>query len=136
MHDPASVLTLHRLATGQRLQCLGRHLREMKVTVKPGSNSTFNMVRDRTANMVSHTMMLNGMSLFLLGILAMTLSELSLASRSASNTAKASSTVGFPVGILLVTLDLGKGNAFPAVKVGGLLLTFTAGMACQMLRGS
>ena len=67
MHEPASVLTLQLFVTGQGLQCLGRHLREMKVTVNPGSKSTFNMVRDRTAEMVSHTMMLRGVSLFLLG---------------------------------------------------------------------
>ncbi len=72
-------------------------------------------------------MMLNGVSLFLLGILAVTFFELSLASRLdprlasrlVSNTGKASSTVGFPVGVLLITLDLGKRNAFPAVKVSG-----------------
>jgi hypothetical protein len=57
--------------------------------------------------------------------------------------------VGFLVGILPVTLDLGKGNAFPAVKVIGLFFTinpliflvllnnvFTAGATRQMLRGS
>ena len=64
VHDPASVLTLRLFVTGQVLQCLGRHLREIKVTVDPGSKSTFSMVRDRTADMVSHTMMLNGVSLF------------------------------------------------------------------------
>ncbi len=153
VHDPANVLTLRLFVTGQGLQCLGRHLREMKVTVDPGSKSTFSMVRDRTDDMVSHTMMLNGVSLFLLGILALTFFELSLASRLASrlasNTGNASSTEGFPVGILLVTLDLGKGNAFPAVKVSGLFLVinpliflvllieiFTAGATRQMSRGS
>jgi hypothetical protein len=98
----------------------------MKVTVEPGSKSTFSIVRDRTNDMVSHTMMLNGVSIFLFSILATTFFELSLASRLASsltsNTGNASSTVGFPVGILLVTLGLGKGNAFPAVKVSGLFL--------------
>ena len=81
MHDPASVLTLRPFVTGQVLQCLGKHLREIKVTVDPGSKSTFSMVRDRSDDMVSHTMMLNGVSLFLLGILALatTLFELSLA---------------------------------------------------------
>ena len=69
----------------------------MKVTVEPGSNSTFNMVRDRIKDIVLHTMMLNGVNHFLLGILATTRSELLLASRLASNTGKASSTVGFPV---------------------------------------
>jgi hypothetical protein len=78
------------------------------------------MVHDRTADMVSHTMMLNGVSLFLLGILATTFFGLSLASRLASNTGKASSPVGLPVGILVVNVDLGKGDAFPAVKVSGL----------------
>ena len=29
--------------------------------------------------------------------------------------------MGLPIGVLLVTLDLGKGNAFWAVKVSGLL---------------
>ena len=95
----------------------------MKITVNSGSKSTFSVIRDRTNDMVSHTMMLNGVSLFLLGILAMTFFELSLASRLASNTGKTSSIVGFPVGSLLVTLDLGKGNAFPAVKVSGLFLS-------------
>jgi len=83
------------------------------------------MVRDRTNDMVSHTMMLNGVSLFLLGILATTLFELSLASRLAtslaSNTGNASFKVGLPIGVLPATLDLGMGNAFPAVKVSGLL---------------
>jgi hypothetical protein len=37
MHDPASVLTLRLFATGQGLKCLGRHLRDIKVTVDPGS---------------------------------------------------------------------------------------------------
>ncbi len=115
----------------------------MKVTVDPGSKSTFSMVRDRTADiMVSHTMMLNGVSLFLLGILATTFFELSLVSGLASKMGKASFTVGSPVGILLVNMDLGKGNAFPAVKVSGLFLLinpliflvlifeiFTAGLA-------
>ena len=157
VHDLASVLTLRLFVTGQGLQCLGRHLREMKVTVDPGSKSTFNMVRDRTDDMVSHTMMLNGVSLFLLGILALIFSELPLdprlvswlAPRLASNTGNASSAVGFPVGTLLVTSDLGKGNAFPAVKVSGLFLKinpllflvllikrFTAGATRQMSRGS
>ena len=122
VHDPASVLTLRLFVTGQVLQCLGRHLREIKVTVDPGSKSTFSMVRDCSDDMVSHTMMLNGVSLFLLGILATTFFGLSLASRLASNTGKASSPVGLPVGILLVNMDLGKGDAFPAVKVSGLFI--------------
>jgi hypothetical protein len=105
VHDPASVLTLQLFVTGQGLQCLGRHLPVMKITVNSGSKSTFSVIRDRTNDMVSHTMMLNGVSLFLLGILAMTFFELSLASRLASNTGNASSTVGFPIGALLVTLD-------------------------------
>ena len=66
-------------------------------------------------------MMLNGVSLFLLGILATTFYfGSSLASRLASNTGKASSTVGLPLGILLVNVDLGKKDVFPAVKVSGL----------------
>jgi hypothetical protein len=36
VHDPASVLTLRLFATGQGLQCLGRHLRDIKVTVDLG----------------------------------------------------------------------------------------------------
>ena len=55
----------------------------------------------------------------------MTLFELSLASRLAtrlaSNTENASFKVGLPIGALPATLDLGMGNAFPAVKVSGLL---------------
>jgi hypothetical protein len=102
VHDPASGLTLRLFVTGQGLQCLGRHLREMKVTVDPGSKSSFNMVRDRTADMVSHTMMLNGVSLFLLGIVATNFLGLTLASMLASNMGKASSTVGLSVGIILI----------------------------------
>ena len=64
VHDPVSVVTLRLFATGQGLQCRGRHLREIKVTVDPGSKSTFNMVRDRTADMVSQTIILSGVSLF------------------------------------------------------------------------
>ena len=178
VHDPASVLTLLIFATGQGLQCLGRHLWDMKVTADPGSNSTFSMVRDRTDEMVSHTMVLKGVSLFLLGMVDATSRGLSLASTLASNTGKASSSVGssddlvrisceikekylshvlvltrarivgFLVGILLVTLELGEGNAFPAVKVSGLfwsinpliflilsIKVFTAGATRQMSRG-
>jgi hypothetical protein len=137
------------------------------------------MVRDRTDEMVSHTMVLKGVSLFLLGMVDATSRGLSLVSTLASTTGKASSSVGslddlarisceieekhlsrvsvltrariagFLVGILPVTLDLGKGNAFPAVKVIGLFLTinpliflvllnkaFTAGATRQMSRGS
>ncbi len=125
VHDPASVLTLRLFVTGQGLQCLGRHLREMKVTVDPGSKSTFNMVRERTADIVLHTIMLNGVSLFLLGIVTTIFLRLSLASTLASNMGKASSKVGLSVGIVLIMClcrDLGKGGAFPAVKVIGLLL--------------
>ena len=84
VHDPASVVTLRLFATGQGLQCLGRHLREIKVTVDPGSKSTFNMVRDRTADMVSQTIILSGVSLFLLGILAEALFGFLLASELVS----------------------------------------------------
>jgi hypothetical protein len=80
VHDPASVVTLRLFATGQGLPCRGRHLREIKVTVDSGSNSTFNMVRDRTPDMVSHTIILRGVSLFLLGILAEVFFVFSLAS--------------------------------------------------------
>jgi hypothetical protein len=55
----------------------------MKVMVDPGSNSTFSMVRDRTDEMVLHTMMLNGVSLFLLGMVDAMSWGLSLASTSA-----------------------------------------------------
>jgi hypothetical protein len=44
-----------------------------------------------------------------------------LATRLASNTGNASFMVGLPIGVLPVTLDFGMGNAFPAVKVSGLL---------------
>ena len=72
-----------------------------------------------------------------------------LASRLVSKTGKASTILGLPVGILLVAMDLGEGDAFPAVKVSGLfflinplihlvlifLEIFTAGMTRQMSRG-
>ena len=101
----------------------------MKVTVDPGSNSTFSMVRDRTADMVSQTIMLSGVSRFLLGSLAEAFFGFLLASELVpeleSNTGKASSTMGSPVGITSIFLltDFGKGDAFPAVKVKGLLIS-------------
>ncbi len=67
MHDPARVLTLRVLAIGHGVQRLGRHLREMKVIVDPGSNNTLRRVRDRITAMVSHTMMLSGVSRALFG---------------------------------------------------------------------
>ena len=85
VHDPASVLTLRLFVTGQGLQCLGRHLQEIKVTVDPRSKSTFNMVRDHTDEMVSHTIMLKGVSLFLLGIVVTTFLGFLLACTSLSN---------------------------------------------------
>ncbi len=36
VHDPASVVTLRLFATRQGLQCLGKHLRDMQVTVDLG----------------------------------------------------------------------------------------------------
>ena len=71
VHEPASVVTLRRFAKGPGLQRLGRHVRDMKVTVDLGLKSTLSMVRDRTSEMVSHSMMLRGVSLFLLGRVAM-----------------------------------------------------------------
>ena len=125
----------------------------MKVTVDPGSKSTFSMVCERTADMVSHTMMVNGVSLFLLGIVAVFFFELWSASPLVSNTGKASSVVDLLVGIVLLMslcMDLDKGGAFPAVKVRGLLFSInpliflvlfrfdflTVGAAHQILRGS
>ncbi len=108
VHEPASVLTLRLFGIEQGLQCLGRHLWEMKLTVDPGSKSTFNMVRDRTTEMVLQTIMLRGVSLFLLGNLSATFLDLSSVSELGSNTGKASSTeVDSPVGDVLVSL-LGK----------------------------
>ncbi len=40
VHDLVSVITLQLFATGQGLQCLGRHLRDIKVMVDPGSKRT------------------------------------------------------------------------------------------------
>ncbi len=121
MHEPASVLTLQLFAIGQNLHCLGRQLRQMKVTVDPGLKNTLNMVRDCTSEMVLHTMMLSGVSLFLFGIVTATLFDLSSASELSPNTGKASaSKVGLPVGnvlALFLNKDLSKGIAFPAVKV-------------------
>jgi hypothetical protein len=94
MHDPASVLTLQLFAMGQGLQCLGRHLRDIKVMVDPGLKSTLSKVHDCTSKMVSHTMMLRGVSLFLLGKVATMSFELSLAPSLASKTGKASLPIG------------------------------------------
>jgi hypothetical protein len=52
------------------------------------------MVCKHTDEMVSHTMMLKGVSLFLIGMGDATSRGLSLASTLASNTGKASSSVG------------------------------------------
>ena len=126
VHEPASVLTLRLFGIEQGLQCLGRHLREMKLTVDPGSKSTFNMVRDRTSEMVLQTIILRGVSLFLLGSLATTSFELPLTTQLtfglSSNTGKAYSTIGLPAGILPVGTELCRGNAFPAVNVSGFFL--------------
>jgi hypothetical protein len=65
----------------------------MKEIVDPGSKSPFSRVRDRTAEMVSHTMMLSGVSLALLGKVA-PMSCRSSVSSSSSNTGKAYSTLG------------------------------------------
>ena len=154
MHNPASMLTLSVLVTGYGLQWTGRVLQGMNMAVDLELRSTFSRVPDRTAEMVSHTMMLNGVSLFWLGILALatTLFQLSLASRLAtrlaSNTGNAFFKVGLPIGILQATLDLSMENAFPAVKVRGLLFLinplillvlvgepFTAGATRRMSRG-
>ena len=83
------------------------------------------MVRDCTSEIVLHTMMLRGVSLFLFGILTATLFDLLSVSELGSNTGKASSLkVGSPVGNVLALFsnkDLTKGIAFPAVKISGLL---------------
>jgi hypothetical protein len=63
------VLILRSCFMGRVLQCLGRHLHLISVDVDPGSNNTLSKVRDLTVDMVSTTMMLVGVSLFLLGIL-------------------------------------------------------------------
>jgi hypothetical protein len=61
---PASVLILHFYLMGQVLQCIGRHLQLTSVDVDPGSNSTLSKVRDLTADMVSTTIILVGLSRF------------------------------------------------------------------------
>ena len=68
-HEPARVLILRPCAIGLVLQSRGRHLRLTKVAVDPGSNSTLSKTRDRTAEMVSTTMILVGVSRFVWGIL-------------------------------------------------------------------
>ena len=64
----------------------------MNMAVDPEPRSPFSRVQDRTAEMVSHTMMLNGVSLALLGKVGMMSFGLS-ASSSASNLGKAYSTI-------------------------------------------
>jgi len=112
----------------------------MKVTVDPGSKSTFSMVRDRTVEMVSHTRILNGVSLFLLG-----LSDAALLSSALGDDVANESTLtwspnestflwhfvriivlGLLVGCLLVILGFKGGNAFPAVKLIGLCSTLNS----------
>ena len=88
------------------------------------------MVRDRTADMVSQTIMLSGVSLFLLGSLAEAffgfLLAFELVPELESNTGKASSTMGSPVGITSIFLltDFGKGDAFPAAKAKKRIIVF------------
>jgi hypothetical protein len=91
VHEPASVLMFRAFSAGHGLHDLGRHFRRMKVTVEPGSKSTFSRMRERTPKMVSHSRMLRGVSLFLFGRLAAA-SCGTLSSKSASITGKASST--------------------------------------------
>ena len=87
MHDPSSMLILQM----QGLQCLGRHLWAIQVTVDHGSKSALSKVRDHISEMVSHTtMMLRVVSLYILGSVAMMSFRLLLASLLASRTGKAS----------------------------------------------
>ncbi len=64
---PASVWIWRSLVIAHGLQCLGRHLRLIKVDVDPGSKRIFSSVRDLTEDIVSTTAMLVGMRCFLLG---------------------------------------------------------------------
>ena len=80
------------------------------------------MVRDRTNDMVLHTMMRASFCLESWPPIFWLLLASRLVSGLTSNMEKASLTVGSPVGILLVTMELKKGNAFPAVNVSGLFL--------------
>ena len=68
-HDPANVLIFRSCLIGCALQLLGRHLRLISVAVDPGSNNTFNNTQDLTSEIVSTTIILVGVSRFLLGIL-------------------------------------------------------------------
>jgi hypothetical protein len=65
---PASVWIWRSLVIAHGLQCLGRHLRLIKVDVDPGSNRTFSSIRDLTEDIVSTTVMLVGVSLDALGV--------------------------------------------------------------------
>ncbi len=91
VHEPASVLTLQAFSTGHGLHDLGRHFRLIKVMVKPELKSTFNRVRERTPEMMSHSKILRGVSLFLSGRAAVASCGASTSSL-ASITGNASST--------------------------------------------
>jgi hypothetical protein len=67
-HVPASVWIWCLLVIAHGLQCLGRHLRLIKVNVDPGSNRTFSSIRDLTEDIVSTTAMLVEVSLDALGV--------------------------------------------------------------------
>ena len=98
--DPASVLILHSCLMGIALQCLGRHLRLINLDVDPGSNSTFSKVQDLTAEMVSTTIILVGLSRFLLGILTSgTISPISASTGATSQleSAKSRGSLNLPV---------------------------------------
>ncbi len=69
------------------LQCRGKHFLLMNVLDDPESNKTFSKVRDRTAEMVSTTIMLRGVSRLLLG-------SSTLSSESSFSTLSSSSTTG------------------------------------------
>jgi hypothetical protein len=91
MHEPASVLMLQAFSTRHGLHDLGRHFWLIQVTVEPGSKSTFNRVRERTPEMVSHSKILRGVRLFLSGRAAVASCGASTSS-SASITGNASLT--------------------------------------------
>jgi hypothetical protein len=63
---PVSMLIVRLVSIDRVLKCHGKHFLLINVLDGPESNKTFSRVRDRTAEMVSTTMILRGVNCLLL----------------------------------------------------------------------